>query len=550
MNVHSHGPMFTIDGNWTLAVYLEPPSIHSSVRQAFWVLQDLIYNYNYTDWVSTSIKDAWIMRSGRIKETLKIQSRRHKRSPLDFIGDLSHILFGTVTERELGDYKKALLKLNHAVNGTIHVSNKLLSVTRQVQKAVTHNSQHILALRHFLAKFRNQINRNQQIIVHRVDRLEQRSLISNLLATLEAATREITDQMAALHAWKQALTFQHLDDSILPPDQLAPILAAAKSKGYSTPSMEWIYTFIQIIPVWKDPSRLLFKVSLPLYTSTSGFLTYSFRSWPLYTKPGLKAQLLLEPLLAVSTNSKSAFIPGKCVGRHPTLCVPGSMMDNTKFRCERSLIGQDPAGRVHCAVRILKVNSSQSWPLGSGIYILSSIGEKAVLRCRGKPGHFYNLQPAVYQVRIPGSCFLEATHWSLLGMETLTSSLHVHQTTVKVPVFHTVRQLSSSQLQALSQVPDWVPLKDIPQVLPADITPLPPLSFVERHGILPILNSSGTMCAFILVVLLIGYLVRRYLKKKTTPPQTSCSPPAKSAPSLFIYPRLEQPTAPQTEPSQ
>ena len=135
-------------------------------------------------------------------------------------------------------------------------------------------------------------------------------------------------------------------------------------------------------------------------------------------------------------------------------------------------------------------------------------------------------------------------------METLTSSLHVHQTTVKVPVFHTVCQLSSSQLQALSQVPDWVPLKDIPQMLPADITPFPPLSFVERHGILPILNSSGTMCAFILVVLLTGYLVRRYLKKKTTPPQMSRSPPAKSAPSLFIYPRLEQPTAPQTEPSQ
>ena len=30
-----------------------------------------------------------------------------------------------------------------------------------------------------------------------------------------------------------------------------------------------------MLSVWKDPSRLLFKVSLPLYTSTSGFLTYS-----------------------------------------------------------------------------------------------------------------------------------------------------------------------------------------------------------------------------------------------------------------------------------
>ena len=30
IKVHSHGPMFTIDGNWTSAVYLEQPSIHSS----------------------------------------------------------------------------------------------------------------------------------------------------------------------------------------------------------------------------------------------------------------------------------------------------------------------------------------------------------------------------------------------------------------------------------------------------------------------------------------------------------------------------------------
>ena len=272
IEVKTKGPLYPIAANWTTAVYLEPPSVHHSLLDSLQALQGLIYNYNFTDWLSTTVKNTWIMRVNHIKQTLHVFPRRQKRSPFGFIGQLSHTLFGTVTEEELAIYKKALLQLGQAVNGTIHINNRLMSVTRQVHAAVTHNSQHIRQLRQFLHKFRTQVANSQLITTHHLDRLERRSVISDMLATLEQATAEVSAQMSNLHAWKQALARNQLDDSILPPAQLATILQTAISRGYKAPSLEWIYAFVHITPIWKEPSRLFFKVSLPLYTSTSRLL--------------------------------------------------------------------------------------------------------------------------------------------------------------------------------------------------------------------------------------------------------------------------------------
>ena len=217
IEVKTNGPLYPIAANWTTAVYLEPPSVHHSLLDSLQALQGLIYNYNFTDWLSTTVKNTWIMRVNRIKQTLHVFPRRQKRSPFGFIGQLSHTLFGTVTEEELAIYKKALLQLGQAVNGTIHINNRLMSVTRQVHAAVTHNSQHIRQLRQFLHKFHTQVANSQLITTHRLDRLERRSLISDMLATLEQATAEVSTQMSNLHAWKQALARNQLDDSILPP---------------------------------------------------------------------------------------------------------------------------------------------------------------------------------------------------------------------------------------------------------------------------------------------------------------------------------------------
>ena len=84
-----------------------------------------------------------------------------------------------------------------------------MSVTRQVHAAVTHNSQHIRQLRQFLHKFRTQVANSQLITTHHLDRLERRSLISDMLATLEQATAEVSTQMSNLHAWKQAVVSDH-----------------------------------------------------------------------------------------------------------------------------------------------------------------------------------------------------------------------------------------------------------------------------------------------------------------------------------------------------
>ena len=64
---------------------------------------------------------------------------RIKRAPLDFIGEISHSLFGTVTESELSVYREALSQVSKSLNKTIHRNNAMLTVTKINRQAINVN---------------------------------------------------------------------------------------------------------------------------------------------------------------------------------------------------------------------------------------------------------------------------------------------------------------------------------------------------------------------------------------------------------------------------
>ena len=85
-------------------------------------------------------------------------------------------------------------------------------------------------------------------------------------------------------------------------------------------------------------------------------------SWIENTKQSYKAQISLQPKLAVSTVTRCTFIPSKCIGGNPSMCSMESLQGNSNFRC--SLIGLDPAGRGNCEIKIVTTNSTQVWKTG------------------------------------------------------------------------------------------------------------------------------------------------------------------------------------------
>ena len=105
-------------------------------------------------------------------------------------------------------------------------------------------------LRSFLHRFRSQTLFNLNLLSVKLDRNDQRDLISNNLDTVEQAAQEIGEQMSTLATWRRALQNQDLDESILPPSRLAETLQAATDKGCKFPSLDWIYTFVKIKALW------------------------------------------------------------------------------------------------------------------------------------------------------------------------------------------------------------------------------------------------------------------------------------------------------------
>ena len=184
------------------------------------------------------------------------------------------------------------------------------------------------------------------------------------------------------------------------------------------------------------------------------------------------------------------------------MCEYEPLRGNSKFRCERSII------------------ISELWRAGSeaGSYVLISVGEKANLLCESKFGRVYTFLPAVYHIHLPGGCTLHGTDqdWILEGYVTITSSVSVWQSPVSIKILHDIHHLFQEQQLHLAQVPDWIPVKDLPAVLPTSIPPLAPLSFLDHHGVLPVLNSSSSLIVIGTLVTVGLYLAIKLMENKST----------------------------------
>ena len=203
------------------------------------------------------------------------------------------------------------------------------------------------------------------------------------------------------------------------------------------------------------------------------------------------------------------------------MCEYEPLRGNSKFHCECSII------------------ISELWRAGSEAdsYVLISVGEKANLLCESKIGRVYTFLPAVYHIHLPGGCTLHGTDqdWILEGCVTITSSVSVWQSPVSIKILHDIHHLFQEQQLHLAQVPDWIPVKDLPAVLPTSIPPLAPLSFLDQ---IPVLNWSSSLIVIGTLVTIGLYLAIKYKCRKTSQQSTSPSAPPEESRPLFIYPKL------------
>ena len=152
-------------------------------------------------------------------------------------------------------------------------------------------------------------------------------------------------------------------------------------------------------------------------------------------------------------------------------------------------------------------------------------------------------------IHIPSSCLSHPFTWRMystwyrprldLGRTCYNNQFSLSAASpVSINILHDIRHLSQEQQLHLAQVPDWIPVKELSTVLPTSIPPLAPISFLDRHGVLPVLNSSSSLIVIGTLVAIGLYLAIKYKCQKTSQQSTSLSASPEESRPLFIYPKL------------
>ena len=142
ISIHTPDNIFGLKAQWTVLVLLQKPTPDPRINSIIHHLKNIVSSNNVP--LDSAIKRNWIRRLRWISEVIQVNKvTRSKRSILPFVGSLSNILFGTVTEDQLNQYRKAVNRALTSTNQTIHIVNSLITVTKHIQLQAKENQHRI-----------------------------------------------------------------------------------------------------------------------------------------------------------------------------------------------------------------------------------------------------------------------------------------------------------------------------------------------------------------------------------------------------------------------
>ena len=204
ISLQNTGSIAALKAEWTILVLLQKPALDNRMFIVTHSLKQMLLATNIT--VDPNVRRNWFRR---MKWTLTMLHRlskpkhvsllkhRSKRAPLGFIADLSHVLFGTVTETQLNEYRQAVNLALKSTNKTIHLVNSLITVTKHFRLQTQENLHRISNLASYINNFRTSVIRQFAVLQHYVSRISFQVNFEHLLVSLEQATYLYSCQMDA-----------------------------------------------------------------------------------------------------------------------------------------------------------------------------------------------------------------------------------------------------------------------------------------------------------------------------------------------------------------
>ena len=468
--------IYGLKAEWTTLVLLQQPVPDPRLFSIAHLLRRTLQIQNFS--LEPSIKRNWSRRLRWAATLLEDNNpkvsllSRIKRAPLEFVGTLSHWLFGTVTEKQLAVYQKAVRLALTSNNHTIHVVNDLITVTKRTQIQLTAVQHRISSLDSYVRNFSASLSQHLQTIQSYMQQISFQMNYEHLLVSLEQAISHFARQMDLYSTQKRSLEIQQLTEDILPPKVLGTIIKQASQQQYFAPHPSWYYSHVRIVPIWTNKQALLFKAVLPFHDGAE-YLRYSLQSFPLPLALGLYSQFQLVSDVSLHTELGSILTTKTCTGAAPPICHTGALWARSQYLCERAIINQEETLRNQCKVKLFHAQEPLLYEQDSGRYILSTQQLVAYQNCKGQPEKKNTLKAGVYSIKIADSCSLKSKNWTLKGIHHAQETYNLTLLPIIVDLVSPLQQhVPLLDPKTLQQLPEW---NTVDQILAINISKLPSL---------------------------------------------------------------------------
>ena len=399
---------------------------------------------------------------GSVKTGLLETARRKRRGLLDIGGKLLHGLFGLATDQDVRDCRELIARAGESNSRIVHTVNQLVSVLNNTQINVIENRAHINAIQGYIANLSSTI---AQDIVHwtvrmRLVKIELR--IEQAIRMLEQLGDAYRCEWVDYHSQKSDLEAGILTESILPPHHLREILGHAQGDRLIVQNYQWYYENVRVEPMWEEPRGLVYQFLIPL-SDHGTFIQYGLEAWPVPFNNSFSVKIKVNPIVVMDSITGNMFIPQWCIGRKPALCRTGPIYKSSgdNLQCERGVIMGSVTARKFCKVFVSNHNGTLIYERSPGVYVVSTMGERASYRCEGEREVAFQIKKGVYSLAMGERCTVEGIDWLIKGMVSRNFNITLHHDDILITPMNLSAWVPETHLSALYASAKWESLARI-----------------------------------------------------------------------------------------
>ena len=503
ISISGSEPLRQIVASWDIYVTLEPPPFPTDLARRVEDIDTLLNSIMQLQTVGVNIDlQPFKLRRDRLRQILRPRERQHsrvRRGLLDIGGTLLHHLFGVATDSQLVRFRAAMEELKgrqddiaHAYGNLATVVNQTRAYVRQLALQQQHLHGQVVRLDTAILALSRAVQANSRKL-HRVALMTD---LDRYFDVLDLAAQHYLDQVTLFNRQRSGLERAHLTRALLPEDQLEEILQKAAAQHKVVDALAWYYQFITVSPLWRKSDSLLYKIELPLMAPRP-YLLYNLMSHPVPLNGSDYSVIVkLEHSYALDTVSGNLFVPHKCIGHGPTLCLTGPEFGPSRMQCARGLLTNRPDLVNSCRVNLQHLDTD---PIVSTIdlnqYAIATHGTSLSVRCPGVPELQVSLSRGTYNVTCLRPCTLAGEGFTITCVDRLYLSKRFAMPVVRVTTHFNFS--TTVHIDAVESVVPQVrsvntqPLLDLPvdtllhPVSPIKFTP-PPVS--STPSLLTIIN--------------------------------------------------------------